>query len=168
MAPPPEMECSYPECNFSTPPSIPTYELVLKALELQISTAHTPLTINMSNPARQQVSKVEKPKRPSVSSNMSESDWTLFDYKWNRYKRQPGISGQQEVDEIWACLETDIERLTFQDGVCNSDPTQLLKKLKKLEITTVHPAIHVVSLHKLKQNSEETVENSQNCYGLGL
>ena len=155
MAPPPTMECSFPECEFATPPSIPTYEFVLKALELHVSTAHgLTHSTNRSNTSV----KTEKPKRPSICSNMSESDWTFFEHKWSRYKRQSGITGQQVIDEIWASLESDIERLAFQDGIDSSDPTVLLKKIKSLAVTTVHPALHVVSLHEIRQTSDESVK----------
>ena len=154
MTPPPAMECSFPECNFTTPASIPSYELVLKSLELHVSAAH----ITSSTSPRQPVTKVEKPKRPVISCDMSESDWTFFEHKWNRYKRQSGIVGQQIVDEIWACLDVDIERLAFQDGLCSTDPTTLLESVRKLAVTTVHPALHVVSLHEQRQNAEESVK----------
>ena len=107
MTPPPAMECSFPECTFITPASIPSYELVLKSLELHVSAAH----IQSSTSPRQPVTKVEKPKRPVISCDMSESDWTFFEHKWSIYKRQSGIVGQQIVDEIWACLDADIDRL---------------------------------------------------------
>ena len=152
MTPPPTMPCSFPECEFATPASIPTYELVLKALELHVNTAHGP--VSNAKP----IVKVEKPKRPNISCNMSESDWTFFEHKWNRYQRQSGISGQQVTDEIWACLDADIERLAFQDGLSSSDPTTLLEHVRNLAVTTVYPALHVVSLHEKKQSADESIK----------
>ena len=70
MAPPPPMSCSYPECTFSTPPNIPSYEFSLKSVELYVQTAHM-VTENTQ-------AKIEKPRRPSITCNMSESDWTFF------------------------------------------------------------------------------------------
>ena len=99
------MECSFPECNFVTPSSIPSYELVLKALELHISAAHS-----VAKPTSQNAQvKIEKPKRPTVTANMSESDWVFFEHKWSRYLRQSGIHGQQIIDELWAYLDQDLE-----------------------------------------------------------
>ena len=154
MTPPPGMECSHPDCEYATPNSIPSYELVLKALELHINAAHG------SRPGTQsQQIKVEKPRRPNVTSNMSESDWVFFMHKWDRYKRQSGIVGRQIVDELWACLDSDLERLAFQDGMSHTDPDNLLQAIKTLAVTTVHPALHVVSLHETKQNQNEPIKS---------
>lgn len=152
MTPPHSMTCSFPECQFSTPQGIPTYELALKSLELHIQALHN------ASPTRKETPKLEKPKRPTISSNMSENDWIFFQHKWSRYKRQATISGQQIIDELWACLETDLERLAFQDGLDETDPDKLLDAIKSLAVTTVHPAIHVVSLHETKQRPDETVK----------
>ena len=106
MTPPSPMQCSYLGCDYSTPTSIPTYEHLLKALELHVNSAHTVSrsTDHANNP------KVEKPKRPQVQANMSESDWVFFEHKWARYQRQSKITGQQVIDELWACLDVDLER----------------------------------------------------------
>ena len=149
MAPPLPMQCSHPGCDYETPGSIPTYEYVLKALELHVNSAH-PLG------GRKDATKVEKPKRPQIQANMSEGDWLFFENKWTRYVRQSGITGQQLLDEIWACLDSDLERLAFQDGMEENDPEKLLPAVKTLAVTTVHPALHVVSLHEMRQMPDET------------
>ena len=89
---------------------------------------------------------------------MSESDWVFFQHKWSRYQRQSKISGQQVIDEIWAFLDAELERLAFQDGIDDKNPEDLMKAIKLLAVTTVHPALHVVSLHETKQLPEETVK----------
>ena len=106
MTPPISMQCSHPGCTFATPGGIPTYEFVLKSLEIHVTSAHNPSS-HQSN------QKIEKPKRPELTSGMSESDWVFFQHKWSRYQRQSKISGQQVIDEIWACLDAELERLAF-------------------------------------------------------
>ena len=149
MTPPPSMECSFDGCEFITPPAIPTYELMVKALELHIQ-AHTY--------EKSKIVKVEKPKRPTLTVNMAETDWTFFEHKWERYKRQSGITGQQVIDEVWACLDADLERLAFQDGIHSTNGEELLQKIKSLAVSTVHPSLHVVNLHSLQQSDSETVK----------
>ena len=72
----------------------------------------------------------EKPNRPSISVNMTESDWVFHEHKWQRFKRQSGISGQQVLDELWATLDPEMERLAFQDGINETDPDALLLMFK--------------------------------------
>ena len=151
MTPPPAMNCSAPGCEFITPASIPTYEYVIKALEIHVQTAH-------AGPSEAQVTKTEKPKRPVLTSNMSESDWVFFQHKWERYKRLSNIDGQVLIDELWACLDSDMERLAFQDGISETNPDRLLAQINDLAVTTVHPSLHVVELHEAKQSSDETVK----------
>ena len=151
MTPPPAMACSATGCDFKTPVNIPTYEYVIKALELHVQTAH-------SVPARSLPTKTEKPKRPIITTNMSESDWIFFNHKWDRYKRLSQVEGQSLIDELWACLDSEMERLAFQDGIKDQDLSNLLAKIKTLAVTTVHPSLHVVELHEAKQLSGETVK----------
>ena len=138
MTPPPSMTCSAPGCSFETPPSIPNYELVMKSLELHVQSVH-------SSSTRPNTTRTEKPKRPVVTSNMSESDWVFFQHKWTRYVRLSQIQGQALIDELWACLEPDIERLAFQDGINETDHERLLTAVKQLAVTTIHPSLHVIT-----------------------
>ena len=149
MSPPQQMNCSNLGCEYVTPPSIPSYELVLKALDLHIKSAHNHSNDNV---------KVEKPKRPSLTTNMSESDWTFFIHKWERYKRQTKLSDSQLIDELWACLDNDLERLAFNDGSDSNSLPNLLDTLKTLAVTTLHPSVHIVTLHKLQQSETESTK----------
>ena len=152
MTPPPPMECSLEGCGYVTPGAIPSYELVIKTLEVHtnaVHKVHTNVTPKIMT---------EKPKRPTISVNMTESDWVFHEHKWQRYKRQSGIAGQQVLDELWASLDAEMERLAFQDGIEDKDPDTLLSRFKRLAVTTVHPSLHVVTLHNLKQNSDENVK----------
>ena len=151
MTPPPTMPCSSPGCTFETPASIPTYEYVIKALELHVQSAHS-----LQN--RNNQTKREKPKRPTLCTNMTESDWVFFQHKWTRYQRLSQIQGTALIDELWACLESDLKRLAFHDGVEESDPDKLLAAIKNLAVTTVHPSLQVISLHEAKQATDETVK----------
>ena len=66
------MTCSFPDCGFSTPANIPTYELVIKTLEMHVQSAH--MLARPTNTVSDHSSKTEKPKRPTLTSGMSESD----------------------------------------------------------------------------------------------
>ena len=72
MTPPLSMESSLEGCGYVTPGAIPSYELVIKTLELHtnaVHKVHTNVTPKIMT---------EKPKRPTISVNMTESDWVFM------------------------------------------------------------------------------------------
>ena len=152
MSPPLPLSCSNAACDFETPPNIPTYELVIKCLELHNQSVH------MSSSRTEATAKVEKPKRPSVQAGMSETDWTFFVHKWDRYVRQTKLEGQQLIDELWACMDSEIERLAFNDNIAATTQSEIMESIKKLAVTVLHPSLHVVALHEMKQQSSETTK----------
>ena len=109
----------------------------------------------MSSSRTETTAKVEKPKRPSVQAGMSETDWTFFVHKWNRYVRQTKLEGQQLIDELWACMDSEIERLAFNDNIAATTQSEIMESIKKLAVTVLHPSLHVVALHEMKQQSSE-------------
>ena len=123
MAPPLPMNCSAPRYEFVTPAAIPTYEYDIKALEIHVQTAHT-------GSSRDLTPKTEKPKRPVLTTNMSESDFVFFQHKWKRYKLLSQIDGQLLIDELWACMDSEMEQIAFQDGISKTNPDQLLSQIK--------------------------------------
>ena len=90
--------------------------------------------------------------------NMSESDWTFCEHKWERYTRQAALTGQHLLDELWVCLDCDIELLAFQAGIKFNNASDLEKQVKTLAVTAIHPSMHVVTLHQLKQNEGESTK----------
>ena len=144
------MGCSHPECPYETPPNVPSYDLVLRTLELHINAAHATKSTS-STPNR-----TEKPKRPVITCGLSETDWIFFQSKWDRYVRLTKILGQNLLDELWSCMDDELEKLAFNDGVTGTDVENLLTRIKSLSVTTLHPSMHIVSLHEMKQSSDET------------
>ena len=153
MSPPQPIDCSDESCSYSTPANIPTYELIIKTLELHVKTVHQ--IQSSSEPSH---TKTEKPKRPVITTGLSESEWSFFTSKWTRYVRQTRVSGQQLLDELWTCMDTELEKLAFADNLTATDQESLLQRIKSLAVTTLHPSIHVVNLHQMRQNNEETTK----------
>ena len=151
MSPPTPMACTSNACEFETPPGIPTYELVLKCLEVHNQASH-------NSPKSENSNKTEKLRRPMVNTGMSESEWTFFVHKWERYTRHAKLSEAQKLDELWACMDADIERLAFNDGLTANTTTDLLVGLKKLSVTELHPSVHVMALHEMRQARGESTK----------
>ena len=150
MTPPPQMPCSAEHCEYMTPANIPTYELVIKALEIHQNTVHS--TRPDAAP------KTEKPKRPTVTTGMSEAEWEFFIHRWERYTRQTKLSGPTLIDELWATLDIDLERLAFHDNLNASSQEELLASIKRLAVTVLHPSLHIVALHDMKQGENESTK----------
>ena len=150
MSPPQPIECSDGSCSYSTPANIPTYDLIIKTLELYVKTVHQVATVSDPLPT-----KTEKPKRPTITTGLSESEWSFFLSKWSRYVRQSKVTGQQLLDELWTCMDTELEKLAFADNLSATDSDSLLQCIKTLAVTTLHPSIHVVNLHQMRQNNDE-------------
>ena len=50
---------------------------------------------------------------------------------------------------------TQLEKLAFADNLSATDSDSLLQCIKTLAVTTLHPSIHVVNLHQMRQNNDE-------------
>ena len=157
MPAPPQQPCSAPQCGFSTAENIPSWELVLKALEIHQKTAHPANTAAGGG----NTAKVDKKIRPSISPQMSEENWRFFSNEWERYKRQTGVSGTQLLDELWSCMTEELRQLAFAEGGSDSLQTEadMTTRIKKLAVVALHPSVHVVTLHELKQQSDENVQS---------
>jgi hypothetical protein len=128
---------------FTTAENIPSWELVLKALEIHQKTAHPANTAAGGG----NTAKVDKKIRPSISPQMSEENWRFFSNEWERYKRQTGVSGTQLLDELWSCMTEELRQLAFAEGGSDSLQTEadMTTRIKKLAVVALHPSVHVVN-----------------------
>ena len=156
-APPPPQPCSAPGCDYTTPENIPTWELVIKQQEIHLRSKHPELAAHDQS---EQKGKLDKKVRPSITPQMTEENWRFILDEWSRYKRQTGVKGQQLLDELWSCMSEDLRQLAFNEGGSGDlhNETDLLARIKKLAVVTLHPSLHVVSLHELRQQSDENTQ----------
>ena len=84
----PVIQCPVPNCDFQTD----DLDAVVVAALL---TAHT--TVHTVVPNIQNVAKVEKVKRPTISSAGSSEDWTYFISRWKEYVEETKVSGKDRV-----------------------------------------------------------------------
>ena len=91
---------------------------------------------------------------------MSETDWNLFIFmhKWSRYTRHRGISDSVLQDKIWSCMEADLRQLAFSEGFSATTEAELVKHIKDLAVTVLHPSVHVVALHQMQQQESVTAK----------
>ena len=152
------MDCSAPECGYSTPRGMETHTLALEALKLHIQTAHPPLPAagHVERPA----SKVDKRQRPEARMEMSEHDWRFFESEWADYKSATRIGGSNLLNELWSCMTDDLRRLAFDQGGKESltNETLMTGHMKQLAVTVLHAAVHTVTLPEARQMPEETTK----------
>ena len=90
---------------------------------------------------------------------MSEESWRFFLDEWSRYKRQTGIKYQELLDELWNCMTDDLRQLAFAKGGTTNLTTEadMTERIKSLAVVSLHPSVHVVNLHEMRQESDENV-----------
>ena len=55
-------------------------------------------------------------------------------------------------------MEDDLRQLAFSEGFSATTEDHLLRKIKDLAVTVLHPSVHAVTLHNTTQQDSETVE----------
>ena len=130
MPAPPTQRCTVPDCDYSTPEGIPTWDMLTTHLKLHSDACHNDSTGGSSTAP----SKTAKKERPTISNQMSEESWRFFLDEWGRYKRQTGIKGQELLDELWGCQVEELRQLAFAEGgTANLDTEDaVVKKLNPL------------------------------------
>ena len=152
----PAIPCSVPECQFQTAAGLSSeVGLQVKLLHRQDAHAMAPVVPQPPSPSP---SKAMRPTRPTVTAGMSESDWSFFLHEWARYTRLTGIKDEILRDELWSCMEESLRQLAFSEGFAAQTENELITKNKDLAVTTLHPSVHVVALHQMMQQENESIK----------
>ena len=91
MSPPPAKKCHVPDCDYTSTPGLPNYELVMRDLEMHAKYAHAAIA-GAQIGTQTSNSKADRLPRPTVGEGITEADWAHFTDKWSRYKRS-ALSG---------------------------------------------------------------------------
>ena len=171
MTPPPPRGCMVPDCRYVTPTNLPTYEHQFTDLKLHFSMAHNEMAAQQQPAgagAQQEAgtavgpgtARREKPRRPKIMSDITDSDWVWFEERWARYKRATQLSGSSVTDELWDCADDELARRVYESGA-TTDITEadLLAALKKFAIRTQNKLCNVVEFMNMSQQPEEAVSN---------
>ena len=157
MAPAPQ-KCPVPSCEYQTPATLPTYDMVYKDLDLHTRYGHADL-----QPTQQPQQggggggpKPDRLPRPTVGEGASQSDWVYFKDNWIRYKRSTCLDGQKAIDQLWACCSDELARAVYDSGT-GSDCTELalLLAMEKLAVRAQNKLVNVVTFLGMSQDREE-------------
>ena len=116
----------------------------------------------MNNQARQPTPqssvKAENLSRPILGEEITEVDWGFFLSEWSRYKRSTGLTGQNTMDQLWACAGDSLKKSFHQSGATEATTEeQLLEFMKKLSIKATNKLVNVVQFLSLAQDTDEPV-----------
>ena len=156
MAPPAPLACGFAECEWTTPPNVPTWELVIRVMDQHILAAHG--VTSQQDQGLGRGSRQEKLPRPSLDTGITDADWAFFESQWRRYKRATRLEGQDAVDQLWACASEELGRQCHDAGVSvETTEENLLDTLRHLSIKAQNKLVNVVEFLDIAQESEEPV-----------
>ena len=157
MVAPAPADCSKTDCHWTTPAGIPTWDLVLKALEIHTNTQHAPAPAVIPPP--KSAAKLEKLPRPTFTLQMTQAQWEFLILKWASYISQTPVSTEQKLHQLRTACDTDLLQRVYDAGNYQSLNTAelLLAAMKKLAVQVVHKTIHMMNMWKMNQDSGETI-----------
>ena len=104
--------------------------------------------------------KAEKPRRPELSADTSEEDWSYFVARFDQYKRTCGLVAERKiVDQLLECCSDTVRRDHHRtySGLGQQGEEEVLKQLKKIAVRKQNIAVNRVNLGTLKQDPGEPV-----------
>ena len=147
----PVVKCPIEGCEYETPDVDP---VIAAALITTHATSHqTP-----SQPT--QTARVEKVKRPSISSAGTTEDWQYFKSRWGDYVKATKLEGTDKVIQLLECCDEQLRKdLTRNAGGSLTGMTedQVLKAMKTLAIREENTMVARVTLHNMRQDRDEPV-----------
>lgn len=148
----PAIACPLPGCEFRTEDVDPAVAAVLLTIHATTHTTHTSTSS----------AKIEKVKRPTVSSAGSSEDWAYFESRWADYVEATKISGDIKVMQLLECCDDDLRKdLTRNAGgsLANKPEKDVLAAIKRLAVRVENCMVARVHLHNMRQDRDETIRS---------
>ena len=151
------MECSVAGCELTTPPGVPTWELMVTLLTTHTQAVHG--GGGAPHPAPNNQSKLEKLPRPTFTLKMTESQWSFTKIQWENYIKQSPVSPAVQLMQLQAACDGPLQQRVFDTGKYTSLTTSelFMSKMKELAVIVVHKSIHMMNLWKMIQQSDEPI-----------
>ena len=147
----PVVQCPIEGCDYRTPDVDPVIAAAL-------ITAHATSHQAPSQPT--QTARVEKVKRPTISSAGTIEDWQYFKSRWSDYVRATKLEGTDRVIQLIECCDDQLRKdLTRNAGGSLTGITedQVLEAMKTLAIREENTMVARVTLHNMRQDRDEPV-----------
>ena len=161
MPQPAPLKCLKRDCDWITP-QCPQWDQMMRLMEGHLWAEHpgdTPPPSLHAAPGGGATAKTEKLPRPTLDEDISEADFNFFQSEWQRYKRSTKLTGQDIVDQLWACMTPSLKRQCHDHGASldTTSEDHLLELLRVYCIRGTNKLCNVVDFLNLKQEEDETV-----------
>ena len=145
------INCPVLGCSYSTPANTDA------AVVATLLNAHT-TTHNSTNTA----AKVEKVKRPTISTAGSSEEWAYFETRWDDYKTATRVTGHECVVQLLECCDESLRKdLTRAAGgsLTSKSETDVLAAIRLLAVRDENTMVARVTLHNMRQDRDEPIRN---------
>ena len=149
----PKVKCPIPACVFET-------DDLDAAIVAALLTTHALVHNAASSTAS--CNKVEKVKRPTISSAGTSEDWSYFLSRWKDYVEATKIKDKELVIQLLECCDETLRRdLTRSAGGSLTDKSQedVLKAMRILAVREENIMVARVTLNNMTQDRDETVRS---------
>ena len=146
-------QCEFAECTWETKTDtvsdyVALYQIHVKARHPDTGTAAA--------------SRAEKAKRPELTADVSEEDWSYFTTRWTQYKKATGLKGDDIVNQLLECCGEQLRRdhhRTFSGahGAAVVTEQNVLAELKQIAVCKRNKAVNRVKLKSLTQDRGEPI-----------
>ena len=150
----PAIECPVEGCTQTFREDL--HETVINNLiDIHARTAHPP----PPQPAQPLPAKVDKVRRPTISSAGSSEDWAYFLSRWEEYKLATRIPAGDTVIQLLECTTEDLRKDINRNygTLTNHTEVEALKKIKKFAVKAENILVARAKLQNITQDRDETV-----------
>ncbi len=145
----PAVQCPIPDCEYVT---ADLDAAIVAALITAHSATHTPGHVTAA--------KVEKVKRPTISTAGTSEGWSYFESRWSEYVDATKITGRDKVVQLLECCDEPLRKdLTRSAGgsLTNKTAEEVLVAIKRLAVREENTMVARVTLQDMRQDRDEPV-----------
>jgi hypothetical protein len=153
----PKYKCPFPDCTYETADVEDTLAATLISVHATgTHTAIAPASANIN------AAKIERVRRPTISTAGSSEDWCYFQTRWQDYIDATKVTGKDKVIQLLECCDDQLRKgLTRNAGgsLTNKPIDDVMTAIRKLAVREENTMVARVQLHNMNQDRDETVRS---------
>ena len=153
----PKHNCPFPACEYETADVTDDLAAVLLTVHSKGFHSAPPAQASHNSAAR-----VEKVRRPTISSARTSEEWSYFITRWQDYAEATKVEGKDKVTQLLECCDEQLRKdLTRNAGgsLTNKSAEEVLEAIKKLAVREENAMVARVQLHNMRQDRDETIRS---------